>query len=354
MKGLKKITLVLTLVLSLPILMTHSLIATAATPTPAWKVDTYMRFQVAYLPTPQLLNLSGQDVKNIPSLDLSKPYLPDIVNINLANFLKLGFQVPAPTPTNQYNVFLKLYEFPQTFNAANTTTPLLKAFYFNKLKTGKALLKYASNSKNDVVKFTYIDKSNTPFTQEHPFPFFQIKTNANFQNIFNEHLPFASLYVAPLDNPHGKMTPDAQAAQSTQGLLNFYKEILKVYRSNLIEIYGEDGQYWYFIDKNNATEKTITLLKLPKKPLIFDNWRDLPMPHDLKRFFLSGLLLIYKTTYQVVPEHFELNTKPLPRVDSTKFNQMFINPNTQVMEVGSIVYFKKNLGKTLKQGTPTP
>ncbi|MCK4608918.1 MAG: hypothetical protein KAT71_05520 [Gammaproteobacteria bacterium] len=307
-----------------------------AKPCASWHIDKTMKFQIAYLPT----NINNkQPAKNLTkpkTLGLTKTYLPDIDNINLANFLNLGFQVPQPTHAEQYNLYLKLLHFPANFNAAKTSLPILDEFLLNTIKGGKQLTSYASSANNLTIKQIFIAKSNRKFSPKDSFP--ELAVNSD-QAAFNQQIPFASLYVLPKAK-HRLKNPDANAAWSTNGVKTIHKELITSYKKDLLEVVGNDNQHYsYFINAEApGYPKQLTVLKIPHQIMTFNNWRDLPMPQDPQHDFLTGLLLVYHTVYTLAP-----NTAPpqtLPTIDSNQFNKLYIDPKITVLEVGSVTYTK--------------
>ena len=302
----------------------------------SWQIDNFMRLHIAYLPG----NSAQAKAKNnfVAATPVLQPsFAPDIDNINLAKFLALGFDVPKPQKPETYNFYLKLYEFPQSMQSRDIIAKFFADYQLDKIPDFDKLQSYAANKNNLLIKQGYIEKTQNKFTAKNPIPALLIAKDATFTNYFIDHIPFYSLYLTPTKKTNTS-SPDLAAKNSTSGVINFYQNLLASYRINLQEIQGSDQNYFYFTQKNlDPKTQKITILKVPKQILIFANWRELPMPQDPKNIFLTSLLLVYKTDYELKPGA----TSPtiIPTINSKAFNNIFGNGKTQILEVGSVVYY---------------
>ena len=271
-----------------------------------------------------------------------KPIDPDITNINLADILHLGFDIENPrknkNPSN-YNLYLKLYPFPSELDNTETINQFIDRYKSDLFPDAQYLKTYVFQKKNIIIKFAEIDKKNTVFTRDHHMERFLVTDTPGYAVYFNNHIPFYSLYLVTKGaKPHFSSNED-KANFSTQGVSAFYRELLNSYRHNLQELKGVDKKYYYFTDvKNLDKTRKLVLLILPKQPLEFKNWRDLPMPQDPNNIFLTSLLLIYHTEYNL--KSGALPTK-IPQIDSPNFKKLFVKNNTKVLEIASVVYLDR-------------
>ncbi|MBL7671293.1 MAG: hypothetical protein JNM39_12480 [Bdellovibrionaceae bacterium] len=84
--------------------------------------------------------------------------------------------------------------------------------------------------------------------------------------------------------------------------------------------------------KNFSQVCGLTIYEVPKIPMIFSNYRELPMPQDPMNIFLSGLLLIKVTDYSVKNLVYDLGKLKTQQLKFEEFKPMF----SQIMEVGSV------------------
>lgn len=300
----------------------------------SWNIDKFMRFNIAYLPD-NTLNLADTKSQIQPPL-LQPDYAFDVNNINLANFLNLGFDVPNPESANDYNFYIKFYKFPTNLNSKNIINDFLANFRMDLSPSAKEISQYINNKNNLIIKKCMEAKSNEKFTFNNPIPKFAYANNKYFNNYFANHVPFYTLYLLPTTKITNN-TLDEQIKNSSDGVKTFYNEILPAYKKNLPQLPGADNRYYYFLAKKNAHK--ITIIKLPQEILFFKNWRDLPMPQDPKRIFVTSLLLIYSTDYSLK----NINTtipQTIPTIDADEFNNLFTKNKTKVFEVSSIVHLK--------------
>lgn len=297
----------------------------------SWNIDKFMRFNIAYLPD-NTLNLQNSNAKIQPPL-LQPDYAFDVNNINLANFLKLGFDVPNPENANDYNFYIKFYKFPKALTSKNIIKDFITFYQIQLSPHAKELIKYTNNKNNLIIKYCHEAKSAEKFTTDNPIPKFEFANNKYFNNYFANHVPFYTLYLLPTTKITNNSL-DEQIKISSEGVKAFYNEILPAYKKNLLQLFGADDKYYYFLAKKDADQ--IVVIKLPKEILFFNNWRDLPMPQDPKRIFVTSLLLIYSTDYTL--KNSVTMPKSIPTIDSDEFNTLFTKNKTKVFEVSSVVH----------------
>jgi hypothetical protein len=380
-----------------------------------WHIDSNMKFNFGYLPpskekAPEASEKDKKNVKNaaksekdkknaknaeaaekdkkaeqpaaVPEPDknfeapadlgFTSPFLPDITNIALDDFIKLGFPVTAPAAKGKYNLFIKLFNFPAAFKPELSSTPIIKGYQLDKLANGKLLTEYAADSKNLAVKFCHIAKSDAAFSAQNPFPAFKVNTvDKDAQNAFIESTVFSSLYVTPavyaegetaegeltkssidgktseneLEKPlAGDETSENELARcSARGVQAFHTDIIKMFSEKLIALTpaGDDKHYYYGYKTPNGPRSVLSVIKIPRKPLVFENWRELPMPQDPAGIFLSGLLLLHR--YDYAKNEGAILTDSIPVFGSSGFKEQFSKVNEHVLEIGSVVKLKKEL-----------
>jgi hypothetical protein len=274
----------------LVIAMSMLTLLTICTPLSAagWRVDEPLRFQLAYIPDGRA---GSAGAARVPSLGLSPDFLPDIDNINLAEIQKLGFTLPGREGAERYKLYLKLFAFPAGLDAGPLCEGILRAHHISDLPGGgPELVRFMSDRGNVAVKFGHIDGAGRVFSEASPFPPFTAGGGSAFASTLARYTPFYSLYVTP-DRPAQPGSDDELARRSAGGVVAFHRELLAHYRKTLQEVSGPGTDRYHFFrdDRQKIT------LRVPRSPLVFDNWRNLPMPTDRKRHFLSGLLLIYRS-----------------------------------------------------------
>ncbi len=303
-----------------------------------WKFDNFLKFQVCYYPTEGLLNLKGDNLIKVDPIGIGQSFAPDISNINLKAFLSLGFNVEKMPDPKKYNFYLKLFKFPTIFKASITTLPIIKDYHLNMLHEKRRIVWYLSDGKNIIVKLGFIDSSERKFTSESPCPSLTVLNDGKFQEIFDDHIPFASMYTIPSKEMKTSTDNNLNAKNSANGNLALHKEVIETYKQNLSEVKGVDGNYLYFMDKD-PNDKEIVILKISKDVTVFSNWADLPMPQDPKKIFLSSLALVERDTYSKKKERNSLDTSNL-LIESDEFSESYKRTGSSILELASVVYLK--------------
>lgn len=287
-----------------------------------WQVDPVMKFSYGYLPTDR-----DKSYTNCQSaFDYAPAGQPDINNINLAAFAKLGFQVPVPENAKDYRFYLKLYKYPPKLSAKKTAAQILQQFYLEKLPETRYLQNFLANPQNVYVKYSYIAPATRIFTKKDPMPQFCLPTNLNnSQQVFDSHLPFDTLYVASTSqNPD--LSIESQVQQSRNGLFALHNQLIAYYQDHLKQLESNDTDSFYF-KLPNSTPEMLKVISIPKNPLIFSNWKDLPFPQDPKHIFATALVLVKQTDYRINPAKSSENKQAIPDKAG----------HTTILELGSVV-----------------
>ncbi|HBN07632.1 MAG TPA: hypothetical protein DD435_02945, partial [Cyanobacteria bacterium UBA8530] len=322
-----------TLLIAFSLLFALPAQALAAIRTSGWRIDRDLKFHLAFYPSSKF---TGEALK-YPPLGYNGKFLPDIDNIDLAGFLEMGFPVPTREKPADHRFYLKFYPYPSSLNVGKSTAKIFEPFLLGRTLEKNALKDFLSNSRNVVIKKGYIGKANENFSPEHPFPSLLLPTRPvslnketlSPQDYLDRNVPFASLYVEPTEDVPEKATEAQKAAWSSKGVSAAHGELLKLYQKTYIELLGKEGdRFRYFLSESSAAGMTV--LKIPRVPLTFPNYRDLPMPQGPDRIFLTGLLLVSKTSYSRLGQ-----AGTDVKVDSEAFSKEFQKAGAQVLEIGS-------------------
>lgn len=253
-----------------------------------WRVDAPARFQFAYVPDGK--NTPGGKTETVAPLGLTSDSMPDIDNINLGGIKSLGFTLPDRPAPDKYKLYLKLFNFPLQLDARAISLLVLRNYHMDSMPGGGDILAYASQNKNLAVKYGHIDLADRKFSPSEPFPEFSVARGQGYAAGFIKNTLFFSLYLTP-DKPGNGVTEDEIARQSVQGVLDFHKALVAHYNRILKVIDGpQPDKYYYYRDVSPRVT-----IRVPKEPMIFPNWRDLPMPTNPRKHFLTGLLLVYRS-----------------------------------------------------------
>lgn len=253
-----------------------------------WRVDAPLRFQFAYIPDGK--NAPAGNADTVAQLGLMADFLPDIDNINLADLKGMGFTLPDRPNPDKYKLYLKLFNFPLQLDARAMSLLVLRNYHMDSMPGGGDVLAFASQNKNLSVKYGHIDLKDRQFSPTLPFPDFKAGRSPGYAAGFIKNTLFFSLYINP-DKVGKAQSEDESARQSAQGVLDFHKALVAHYNKTLKVIDGpQPDKFYYYRDVSPKVT-----IRVPKAPLVFANWRELPMPTNPRRHFLSGLLLVYRS-----------------------------------------------------------
>lgn len=299
----------------------------------SWRIDEPFRFNLAYLPS-QTQRASGTAVME-PLLKTIPSYRPDITNIPYKNILELGFPLPPRKDADSLKLYLKLYTFPSTLNAVRSSHKILDDFLLYQIPGGRRLYEFSAQQPNVAIKFASIDVAHRAFTPERPFQ----SPTVPAQWEFDSEIPFSTIYVKP-EGIGSARSESEQAKQSTQGVINFRAAVRTAYDSSF-HFLGAENEKRTYADFRRCPDRIdrfcgVRVYELPEA-IIFTNYRDLPMPQDEKKVFVSSLLLIKLTDYTIrTPltnqERDTFRVPELSRIQST------LTPlSSHILEVSSLL-----------------
>jgi hypothetical protein len=302
-----------------------------------WNIDGICKFQIVYLP-PEGQSLSRASVpggqfmepllKNIPA------YKPDIDNIVYKDILGMGFPLPAHKDASLHKLYLKLYAWPSQLDPVRSSHKIFDDFLLYGVEGGERLYESSRNPANVYVKYASIDRADKVFSDRQPFP----TPGVPKQWEFDSHLPFSSIYVAP-ENISREGTEADQAKASALGVVAFHTALSKAYERYLYLLAVTDEKKYYvdFCRCPDSADRicAVRIYEVPAKPLVFDNYRDLPMPQDAHKVFLSGLLLVKLVEYVA---NSPMSIKEIEKMQpGTKvFNSGFRTVRSHMLEVASV------------------
>ncbi len=303
-----------------------------------WNIDETCRFQLVYLPPEgegaSLASAPGDRfmeplLKNIPA------YRPDIDNILYKNILGLGFPLPGREDASKLKLYLKLYEWPAPLDPVLSSHRIFDALLLYKVAGAERLYESSKNPANVYVKYASIDRANRAFTDRSPFRAPEVPK----QWQFDSHLPFSSLYVTP-EQIAREGTEADRARASARGVVAFHGSLARVYEASL-SLLAATEEKRYFADFRRCPDSAdgicaVRIYEVPVKPFVFDNFRDLPMPQDPDRVFLSGLLLVKLTDY-VVDSPMTVKEMEKMRPGTKAFDTRFRAVWSHVFEVASVL-----------------
>ncbi|NMC32556.1 MAG: hypothetical protein GYA36_08885 [Veillonellaceae bacterium] len=310
-----------------------------------WRIDRNLRFHYAFF-DPQ--ESSDQNLGEAPaSAGFFPLHEPDITNISLRGLIDLEFPVPQKDGAERFRFYLKFYRFPESIDPQVTMHRLLNDFLLYKMSGGEDVYSYVGKRENLWIKKGYIAADSFRFSPTTIFPPLRVPRNENTavsaQEKFDQAIPFSSLYVKPAEPAPSDLNRDQQAAWSTKGLIKFHRELERLYLVNYTEIQGVAGdKYRYFgrIDYSLGSADTtgaLTILRLPRRPMVFANYDSLPMPHDPTHIFLTGLVLVHKTVYSG-RNPAAVISGAIP-IGSVAFETAYTKVSAHVLEIGSVVVF---------------
>jgi len=320
-----------------------------------WEIDDVIKFHYAYMPRDQFFKGKPAMYEHPDSPSFSKQYKPDITNIQLNNILDLGFPLPSKKSPENYNFFMKFFNYPSSLDPKLTAERIVSPFLLYNMKSARKIYMYLCNRNNIYIKKGYIAPNNEKFSKKNPFPPLKVprkntkkgKSIISPQAVFDASIPFASIYVTPRGRMPENLSDAETARWSAGGLHSFYNELLDIYRKSFIEVEGgEPDKYYYFMEPSYNVRcmdspSQFVIIKLPKKISVFSNFRNLPMPHDPDRIFLSGHFIVYRTKYMG-----KLNGENIGNivVGSDEFKKNYREVAKDLLEVGCVVKRIKDKG----------
>jgi hypothetical protein len=281
-----------------------------------WRVDEDLKVHVAYYGGDDEKSLTKSNSRPASPLAFTAPWQADITNINLKSICDLGFPLPRGTDPEQYSFFLKFFEYPGSLDHQRTLRSCLEPLLVLDTSAGAELRRFIREKKHVVVKKGLIDKTSRAFTESDPFPALRVAVKplrlsghtVAPQEFFDVHIPFSTLYVKPAGAHPPVKGDDREAAEaSAQGVVAFHREILSLYERAYFPLRDEGAAEHWFVDrlagkKRSEARSIVRIIRVPKKPMIFTNFRSLPMPQDPDHIFLAGLLLIYADEYRLTAQ----------------------------------------------------
>lgn len=303
-----------------------------AAPPSDWKIDKRLKFHIAYLPSMQTSGTANEIL--IPALNHIPVFQPDITNIQYSVITSLGFPLPARENAEKLTLYLKLYQWPKGFDANVSSRRILDPFLLSQVPGGRELERYVSDRKNVLLKFASIDNSSREFSIRNALTAPLPKTQAEFDS----SIPFSSIYVQ-LARTVRASSETEQVDISANGVRSIHKSLLNLYEK-VFQDFGQDEKSLYFVEakrcpSNPAQICGARIFSFPKAPLVFKNYKDLPMPQDPKNIFLSGLLLIKLTDYAAATSVTEKSFS-LMVANQENFLTAFKPTWAHMLEVGSV------------------
>ncbi len=294
----------------------------------AWRVDRRSGFHLAWHDETDRPGRSAVPL-------LSAPWKADITNISMTGLRDLGFPVSDPAPEGR-NFYLKFFACPSGIDPVVSARRAMAPLLVLQMAGAPEIEATLARPGGVVVKKGVVALAGDPFSPAHPFPPCCVPTGPGAQEEFDLRTPFTSLYVQPATpigaSLEGASAPGRQggaaascprtlagtpAAGSADGVLAFHCELLDLLARTWPEVEGPDPQRFRTFQDLSQPGRTV-LIRVLRQPLVFQNFRELPMPEDPKRVFLTGLLLVYRDVYAGQPGQ-------SPPLDS------------RVFEVGSVV-----------------
>ncbi len=325
-----------------------------------WEIDRELKFHYAYLPKEGPIDGKNVEMEKPGIPNFGNPDAPDITNIALNNILGLGFPLPTEEKPEEYKFYLKFYDFPESIDPAITAERVVSPYLLHSMKSAATIYSYIKSRHNLYVKKGYIAPADTKFSKENPFPAFEVpkepvKTEMATippQPLFDSCIPFSSIYISTRGSIPDNLKEEEKAAWTSKGLIGFHKELLDIYRKNFIEVKGaEPDKYYYFMELSYQIPQkdeapAVTVFKLPKQPMLFPNYKELPMPHDPERIFLTGLLIVYRNRYVRA-----VTKEPVTDmiVDSREFKRDYMPLTADLLEVVSVYKSHKSTETGIKK-----
>ncbi len=257
----------------------------------AWRVDRRLGFQLAWHDERQR---SGTPARAL----LSAPWKADITNIALSGLQDLGFPIRQAAPEG-LNFYLKFFECPAGVDPLVSARRALSPLLVPQMAGFSQIQEVLARPGGVVIKKGVVAPAGDPFSPEHPFPPCLVPTGAAGQEEFDLRTPFTSLYVQG-DGSSPRTLAGTPAEGSADGVLAFHAELLELLAATWAEVEGPDPSRFRTFQDRSQPGRTV-LVRVPLAPLVFQDFRSLPMPEDPERVFLTGLLLVYRDVYAGEP-----------------------------------------------------
>jgi len=274
----------------------------------AWRVDRRLGFHLAWHDERER---SGTPARAL----LSAPWKADITNIPVTGLRDLGFPIRQAAPEG-LNFYLKFFECPAGVDPLVSARRALSPLLVPQMAGFSQIREVLAQPGGILIKKAVVAPAGDPFSPEHPFPPCLVPTGAGAQDEFDLRIPFTSLYVQG-DGSSCRTLAGTPAQGSADGVLAFHAELLELLAATWTEVEGPDPSRFRTFQDRSQPGSTV-LVRVPLVPLVFQDYRSLPMPEDPERVFLTGLLLVYRDVYAGEPGRAKL-------LDS------------RVLEVGSVV-----------------
>ncbi len=307
-----------------------------------WNIDQMLKLQLVYFPQHQIVGTSVDAEHMEPLLKNISASRPDIDNIVYSNLLSMGFPLPEIRNADSLKLYLKMYAWPAKLNSARSACRIFDAFLLDKIRGGRRLYASARNAADVYVKYALVDAAERSFSDESPFTAPAVPT----QWEFDADLPFSSIYVTPEKVAYSGTESD-RAQASARGVIAFHADLEKVY-SRSLRLLAADGEKKYYADLRGVNNdagliSAVRIYEVPLKPLVFANYRELPMPQNAEKVFLSGLLLVKLSDYTAISP---VSEKELAGMlpGSVEFESRFNRVWSHMLEIGS-VFVTDNKGK---------
>jgi hypothetical protein len=288
-----------------------------------WEIDAPLRLHYAYVYTS---SFEPTQPESPPSLGLSPAFQPDINNIYLQDLSTLGFPVMAQADRKD-KLYLKLYHYPASLDPEQSFFRVLKNFGLLEYPASSTLTTFASERSHLAVKHGWIAPEQTYSATQ---PIAPLQLDAGAQWTFDDEVMFTSLYVRPTKPAPCQQNSEALVDWSRTGMQAFHRELVAYYQATYPEVTaGGDPKWHSFIVRNDllpgrfTNDPHLQVIRLPKQPLTFANWQDLPMPQG-PHLFLSGLMLAFAEEYVLGPN------------DGPDIYLGYTRRSAQVLEIGAV------------------
>ncbi len=257
----------------------------------AWRVDRRLGFHLAW-----------HDERERPGTParalLSPPWKADITNIAMSGLRDLGFPIRHAVPEG-LNFYLKFFECPAGVDPLVSARRALSPLLVPQMAGFSEIREVLAQPGGVVIKKGVVAPAGDPFSPEHPFPPCLVPSGAGGQDEFDLRTPFTSLYVQG-DGSTSRTLAGTPAEGSADGVLAFHAELLELLAATWTEVEGPDPSRFRTFQDRSQPGRTV-LVRIPLAPLVFQDFRSLPMPEDPERVFLTGLLLVYRDVYAGQP-----------------------------------------------------